>query len=93
VWLWQAKNEDQKAFGLAIKRRNGPKQYVICVNNHGCDDLQLRKVYEVRRDERARSEGLLRVIDESGEDYLYPEGCFLAIDLPAPVKRALAASP
>lgn len=70
-----------------MKRRNAPRQYVICVNNKSCDDLELRKMYEILPDDCADSEGLLRVIDEFGEDYLYPESCFLAIELPPPVKR------
>ena len=50
---------------------------VLCVRNEGYPaGLELRKVYRVLADERASERGLLRVIDESGEDYLYPEECF-----------------
>lgn len=61
---------------------------VICVHNEGNEvSLQLWKVYKPLRDDDARSEGFLRVIDESGEDYLFPEENFVAIGLPAEVKE------
>jgi hypothetical protein len=52
-------------------------QAVICVANEGNEvSLQLRRVYKTIRDDDARSEGLVRVVDESGEDYLFPEENF-----------------
>ncbi len=58
-------------------------QAVLCVANDGNEvSLQLWKIYKTVRDEDAHSEGLLRVIDESGEDYLFPEENFVPIDLP-----------
>ena len=61
---------------------------VICVSNEGNEaSLQLWKVYKPLRDNDARSEGFFRVVDESGEDYLFPEENFAPIDLPADVRR------
>jgi hypothetical protein len=61
---------------------------VLCVANDGNDiSLQLWKIYKTLRDEDARSEGLLRVIDESGEDYLFPEENFVSIDLPKQAQK------
>lgn len=54
--------------------------------------LELHKIYRVLTDEDAATEGDLRVIDESGEDYIYPAGMFLPIDLPRATEKALAAS-
>jgi hypothetical protein len=69
--------------------RNGPKQFVICVKNSDAEDLELRKVYEVLPDRRAARDGYLRIVDESGEDYLYPESYFVAITLPAAAQAIL----
>jgi hypothetical protein len=50
----------------------------MCVKKHGyLTSLELRKVYRLLRDAAASRRGLVRVVDESGEDYLYPEECFL----------------
>lgn len=64
-------------------------RFVLCVSNEGCEDLERRKLYAVVADERAATEGYLRVVDESGEDYLYPARNFAAIELPADVLQAL----
>ena len=57
-------------------------RFAICVRNQGAADLELRKVYRVLADKVAATEGFLRVIDESGEDYLYPQEYFAAVELP-----------
>lgn len=62
--------------------------YVVCIQNDGCDDLEVRKVYRVLPDEKAIDKGLIRVIDESGEDYLYPENYFIHIELPEKAELA-----
>jgi len=71
------------------RSRTTPK-YVICIKN---DDypasLELRKIYRILPDAVAAKHHRLRVIDESGEDYLYPAKYFLAIDLPLSVEKAL----
>jgi hypothetical protein len=56
-------------------------QYVLCVNNDGYPvSLERMKLYQVLPDERSER-GLLRVIDESGEDYLYPASRFVPVDI------------
>lgn len=72
-----------------MKRRKAAPQFVLCLRNEGCEDLEIRKVYQVLADTRAAEEGYLRVVDESGEDYLYPADYFVAIELPAEVVKAL----
>ncbi|HXV59986.1 MAG TPA: hypothetical protein VEK15_04775 [Vicinamibacteria bacterium] len=67
-----------------------PKQFALCVRTDDCEDLELRKVYAVLSDKRAAKDGYLRIIDESGEDYLYPETYFVIVDLPERAKEALA---
>ncbi len=56
---------------------------VICTNNMGYEaSLELRKLYEILPDSDAATHGQLRVIDESGEDYLYPKSSFASVTLP-----------
>ena len=71
-------------------RKKRTPQFVLCVRNEGCDDLELRKAYQVLPDASATEEGYIRVIDESGEDYLYPADYFLPIALPDAVAKELA---
>lgn len=62
-------------------------QFVLCVDNRGyAASLRLRKVYRRKADARASVHGLVRVIDESGEDYLYPQAMFEPVDVDASVK-------
>jgi len=65
------------------------KRFLLCVQNTACDDLELRKFYEHVADEAAAHEGYGRIVDESGEDYLYPEAYFVAVPLPREAERAL----
>jgi hypothetical protein len=53
------------------------------------EDLEVRKVYQVLPDRAASREGYVRVIDESGEDYIYPSDLFVPVKLPAAVARRL----
>ena len=64
-------------------------QFVICVRNNDCDDLELRKLYQVLPDPEAEQDGYVRIIDESGEDYLYPASYFVAIILPIETTQQL----
>jgi hypothetical protein len=65
-----------RAGARSVKGRQA--QSVMCLKNDGClASLELRKVYRLPEDESASRRGLVRVIDESGEDYLYPEEYFL----------------
>ncbi len=65
-------------------------RYVLCIDNQGEDDLETRKVYRTLPDELAARHGMIRVIDESGEDYLYLKSMFAPIELPKKIERALA---
>jgi hypothetical protein len=59
---------------------------VICIKNSGYEvSLELRKLYEALLDSEAEKHGQIRVIDESGEDYLYPEALFVTVELPLQV--------
>lgn len=75
---------------MATNRRK--KRFLLCVRNKGCEDLEPRKLYEQLPDSRAAADGYVRVIDESGEDYLYPADYFVAVELPRKAERALAAA-
>jgi hypothetical protein len=69
------------------------KQLVVCIDNEGyAVSLEKRKIYVALRDPAAEKHRLLRVIDESGEDYLYPKGFFRAIALPQAIKKAVLAA-
>ena len=66
------------------------KHFVICIHNgEYAGTLELRKVYEVLEDAAAAKRNYVRVIDESGEDYLYPEGWFVPVSVPASVEELL----
>ena len=66
-------------------------RFVVCVKNEGfAASLERRKIYAVIQDARASEHQMIRVVDESGEDYLYPAGYFVAIELPQEVEEALS---
>ena len=67
-------------------------RFVVCVRNKDCEDLELRKIYQVLPDESAAEDSYIRVIDESGEDYLYPADYFLPIELSKDLEKALVAA-
>jgi len=65
-------------------------QYVVCVRNEDYTaSLEVRKIYALIPDPDAQSHGMVRLVDESGEDYLYPRDLFLPIRIPEPLSRAL----
>lgn len=67
-----------------------PVRFAVCVDNSGYPvSLDLHKVYRVLYDSMAEQDGDLRVIDESGEDYLYPATRFVLIDMPQDTARML----
>lgn len=73
-----------------MKKSSTTKQIVVCVKNTGYTvSLERRKIYVALADPMAAKHGLIRVIDESGEDYLYPKKLFLPIALPQAARRAL----
>jgi hypothetical protein len=68
-----------------------PVRYAICVNNKGYPaSLELRKVYRMVPDPLAATRHFVRVVDESGEDYLYPEDFFVPIEVPQAAQNAFA---
>ena len=72
---------------------NARRQFAVCLRNEGYEaSLELRKIYEVLSDSVAARHRQIRVVDESGEDYLFPASWFAAIELPAPTKRAILAA-
>jgi hypothetical protein len=65
-------------------------RFVVCVKNKGyAASLELRKLYQVVSDTSASQLGQIRVIDESGEDYLYPEEFFVPVQLPQSAEKAV----
>ena len=64
-------------------------RFVLCIRNDGADDLEPRKVYQILLDPSAEREGYARIIDESGEDYLYPAEYFVPVKLPMAISRKL----
>ena len=71
-----------------MEQRNLETQFVVCIRNEGYSaSLELRKIYQVIPDARAAEHRLIRVIDESGEDYLYPVDYFVPIELPQAVEK------
>lgn len=77
-----------------MKGNDSKFRFAVCVKNDNCRDLELRKNYEVLSDEKAVEDDYIRVIDESGEDYLYPANYFFPVELPQAVQETfrLAAS-
>lgn len=66
-----------------MPREKTTPQFVICVRNDGYPaSLEPCKVYRVVSDPEAAAHRMMRIIDESGEDYLYPQDRFIAIELP-----------
>jgi len=72
-----------------MDRNETQLRLAVCTHNEGCDDLELRKIYRVLPDESAAREGHIRVMDDSGEDYLYPEEYFIVLELPHDVEQAI----
>jgi hypothetical protein len=72
-----------------MKTENAQSQFVVCINNEGYPaSLELRKIYKTLPDDKAATHNLMRVVDESGEDYLYPERFFVPIQLPQAAEEA-----
>jgi hypothetical protein len=76
------------ASGNRVSRKE--QHFAVCVRNRGYRaSLELRKLYPVLPDSFADEHQMIRVIDESGEDYLYPAKFFVRVELPHAVERAL----
>ncbi|MEW6186615.1 MAG: hypothetical protein AB1585_12845 [Thermodesulfobacteriota bacterium] len=72
-----------------MKKAGKEPLFGLCIENKDSEDLEKKKIYQVIPDEADLTEGYLRVIDESGEDYLYPESYFVLIPLPNEAQKAL----
>ena len=73
------------------KKNTKLDSYVVCIDNTDYTaSLERHKIYRVVRDEAAMNDGDIRVIDESGGDYLYPAARFVKINVPAEVEKSLA---
>jgi len=68
------------------------QSFALCIENKDCEDLEKRKIYQLLPDEEGEKDGYIRVIDESGEDYLYPQSYFIVVQLPRKVQEALQLS-
>ncbi len=71
------------------KRQNHTPKFAICIQTDDADLLTPRMIYQVLSDESAARSDYVRVIDNEGEDYLYPADYFIFIDFPREVQRAL----
>jgi hypothetical protein len=72
------------------RRRPSTPKFAVCVNNAQNEaSLELHKIYRVLPDAEAAREGRLRVVDEDGEDYLYPADWFVPVQVPPAVKTSL----
>ncbi len=73
-----------------MKHHQVEPKFAVCINNEDYEvSLELRKIYKVLPDAKAAEHHYIRVVDESGEDYLYPEDYFIPIELPKAVEKAL----
>jgi hypothetical protein len=74
------------------EERKSTPSFAVCVRNEGYEvSLERNKIYVVLPDEHAEREGDLRVVDESGEDYLYPADRFVALEVPKAVRAGVSA--
>lgn len=65
--------------------------FAVCLKNTNFEvSLEPKKLYQVIRDDEAISKGQIRVVDESGEDYLYPQELFLPLPLPESIEKAVS---
>lgn len=67
-------------------------RFALCVENKDSEDLEKRKIYRIIPDDKAQGEGYLRIVDESGEDYLYPDSYFIIVRLPRKAQEKLTAA-
>jgi hypothetical protein len=73
---------------MTMARRSPKALYVVCISNRGYQAaLVSRRIYQSLPDPEAAKRSLIRVVDETGEDYLYPSKMFVAIDIPQAVEK------
>ena len=72
------------------RQKTGSTHFAVCIKNTGYPaSLELHKIYRVIADDDAAEDGDIRVVDESGEDYLYPSAWFVEVKLPQTVQKSL----
>lgn len=77
-----------------MRTKRPTRKYAVCLDNTGYPvALEKHKIYRVLADAQAARDDFLRIVDESGEDYLYPARMFEFVELPLKVRRALASAP
>ena len=91
TWDWQKEDAYQALLGLNImtKQSTAKRQLVICIRTDDPDLLTPRRIYEVLPDPSAEKSHYLRIIDNEGEDYLYPVSYFVFVDLSPAVEEAV----
>jgi hypothetical protein len=73
-----------------MSQRKPASKFAVCIDNTDYPaSLEIHKIYRVLPDEDAAADGDMRVVDESGEDYLYPAGYFVLVELPRSVEKSL----
>jgi hypothetical protein len=77
-----------------MEAESSQPRFAVCIDNTAHpDDLKMRTIYQVLPDESAARSSYIRVLDETGEDYLYPAELFVIIDVPAEARKALIQTP
>jgi len=72
------------------EKKKSPRRFAVCIRNKGYEaSLERNKIYLVRPDPQAEKDGDIRIVDESGEDYLYPAEWFVAVEVPKAVQASL----
>ena len=87
------KSSSAKGTSTSRRKSSPARRFAVCVRNDGYEaSLEQNKIYTVLPDQQAERDGDLRVIDESGEDYLFSADRFVAIEVPAAVRASLLKS-
>ena len=71
-----------------MTKESKEQSFALCVENRECEDLEKRRIYTAPPDDKAAKEGYLRIVDETGEDYLYPKSYFILVELPREAQDA-----
>lgn len=72
------------------QRQKSPLRFAVCIQSDDADLLTRRMIYQILPDESAAKSNYVRVIDNEGEDYLYPAEYFMFLDLPQEIERAIS---
>ena len=91
LWKYRGQRDIIVIWTRAMKKPTpAPSRFVVCIKNAGYPaSLELHKIYRVLPDKDAAADGDVRVVDESGEDYLYPAAFFAPIKVPTAVEKSL----